>query len=420
MKTIYFDYAASTPMDPRVLAAMNPYFSEKFGNPGAVHQFGQEASAAIFSARRRIAESLGADYSNIIFTGSATQANNLALRGVVKAYQKLQTSNVKRQTQRPRIIISAFEHPSVLETARDLEKAGAELIVVPVNKAGLVNVQKIKSALNKQTALVSVMYVNNEVGTIQPIAEIAKMIQEYRIQNIESRKKHAPKSYILNPTFYPLLHTDAVQAFQYLNCRVDDLGVDLMTFSAHKIYGPKGIGALYIRNKQKVVSSKGNSTPILLPVITGGGQEMGLHSGTENTPYIVGFAKTVELTERLRKPEAQRISKLRDYCWRQIKKIVPAARINGFLKNRLPNNLNIYIPQKPSYELAVALDLKGVSVSPGEACSARAIKPSPTLLAMGLGSARALQSLRITFGRPTNKKTVDFLIGALRDCFKLK
>jgi len=408
MKRIYFDYAASTPVDPAVLAAMRPYFSERFGNPGAVHRFGQEASAAVFSARRRIAESLGADYSNIIFTGSATQANNLALRGVIKNWRhtlKAKSSKVLpagRQVK-ARIIISAFEHPSVLETARDLKKSGVEIVIIPVNKDGFIDIKKIKAALNERTVLVSVMYVNNEVGTIQPIAEIGKAISEFRKQKVESSSKNS-RFYFLDSSFYPLFHTDAVQAFQYLPCNVDELGVDLMTLSAHKIYGPKGIGALYIR-----------SAEMLAPVITGGGQEQGLQSGTENVPYIVGFGKAVEMVEKQRIAEFKRIIELQDYCWKQLKKALPYVQLNGSLQHRTPNNLNVYLPGKPSYELMMALDLQGISVSPGEACSARAIKPSDTLLAMGLGEQRAFQSLRITFGRQTTKKEIDALVKKLKE-----
>ena len=283
---IYLDYAATTPVDPAVLRAMRPYFSEKFGNAGSLHSFGQEAISALDVARETIAASIGADFREIIFAGSATEANNLAIRGVV---DKLKIINSK--LQKPRIIVSAIEHESILETARDLEKKGVDVVYLPVSKTGIVDLKKLATSLNKNTVLVSVMYANNEIGTVQPIKKIAEVIREF--------KKDHPI----------LFHTDASQAFQFLDCSVAELGVDLMTISSHKIYGPKGAGALYIKGSNKKSTANDLS---LIPQITGGGQEFGARSGTENIPAIVGFAKAAKLIARSRQVENKRIAELRD------------------------------------------------------------------------------------------------------------
>ncbi len=259
MEHIYLDYAATTPVHPRVLRAMEPYFSERFGNAGSLHSFGQEAIAAIDRSRETIANAIGAQFREIIFTGSATEANNLALRGSIRGLTQtvrgLTQKNIKTTTQKfsvshrevsvslqPRLIISAVEHESILETARDLENDGTEVIIIPVDRHGIVDLKKLKSALNERTILVSVMYANNEIGTIQPIAKISEIIrnfrEELRIKNNELRKRKKA-SFII-----PLFHVDAVQALQFLDCNTQDLGIDLMTLSAHKIYGPKGIGGL--------------------------------------------------------------------------------------------------------------------------------------------------------------------------------
>lgn len=385
MKRIYLDYAATTPMDKEVLKAMAPYFSGKFGNPGSIHSFGQEAIAAIDESREKIAKAIGADFREVIFTGSATEANNLALRGVIRAAAK---------TAKPpyQIIISSIEHESILETARGLEKEGVEIIYLPVDKQGFVDLKKLKESLNERTILVSIMYANNEIGIIQPIKEIAEVINNYK-----KEKQIA----------HPLFHTDAVQAFQFLNCDVNDLGVDLMTLSAHKIYGPKGIGLLYART----ISPKSYAPN---PIITGGGQEFGLRSGTENVPAIVGFAKAIELAEKNREKEFKRIAELSAYFWKELKKICPKAEINGAIINKLPNILNIYFPNQNADELLMKLDLNGVAVSSGSACSARATKISHVLKAIGLPENKIKSSLRFSFGKFTTKKEITQAIRALR------
>ncbi|HLD34528.1 MAG TPA: cysteine desulfurase family protein, partial [Patescibacteria group bacterium] len=350
MKSIYLDYAASTPIDPRVVAAMSPYFTEIFANPNSLHRFGQEASRAVFVSRQTIARSLGADYKEIIFTGSATEANNLALRGSIKAIQKIQihSNNSNGNSDilnRPRIIVSVIEHESVLETCRDLEKEGVEVIYISVNKEGIVDLKKLKSTLNDRTVLVSVMYANNEIGTIQPIDKISEIIRNFResrIKNQESRKadskfKIPACRQAWHNSLFPLFHTDAVQAFQYLDCNVKNLGVDLMTLSAHKIYGPKGIGALYVRNSKHEARNPRLSgrQAKQIPNVS----NFDIRSGTENVPYIVGFAKAVEIADKVRGPESARVEKLRNYFWRSLQKTFSPKSIalNGSLQNRLPN-----------------------------------------------------------------------------------
>lgn len=392
MKSIYLDHAATTPVDPRVLQSMLPYMSQEFGNPGSLHSFGQKASGALFSARQMIAGAIGAKYEEVIFTGSATEANNLALGGVMRRYVS-EAIKAKAKSLMPRLIISAIEHESILKTAQDLARDGADVVIVPVSKEGVVDVKKLKSALNNRTALVSVMMANNETGVIQPIAEIAKIVREFRGNGA-----------------WPLMHTDAVQAFNYLKCDVNELGVDLMTLSAQKIYGPKGVGCLYVRS-----GKKGNfKTYPIDAVITGGGQEQGLRSGTENVAGAVGFAKAVELAEVMREKEAARLLKLRNACVSGIKKVWPGAKLNGGSKERLANNINMYLPDKSAEEIIVALDLQGIAVSSGSACTARSPEASHVLLAMGASKEVAKNSVRITLGRQTNKQELAALLAALK------
>lgn len=396
-KRIYLDYAATTPLDPEVERAMRPYFSAKFGNAGSVHSFGQEAIAAVDEAREKIAKAIGAEFREIIFTASATEANNLALRGVIKSYQyKSAKISVNQQ---PRLIISAIEHESVLETAKDLSLFGrspaceenAEVVYVPVNREGIVDLEKLKSALNERTLLVSVMYVNNEIGVIQPIPEIAEIIKNFKKE-----------------IFF---HTDAVQAFQYLNCDVNYLGVDLMTFSSHKIYGPKGIGALYVRDlRNEDVKFTNPKSYILNPIITGGGQEFGLRSGTENVPGIVGFGAAVELVTRDKEQVAKKTARLREYFWKGLKKIEPKAEING---GGAPHILNVYFPSLLSQDFLVRLDLAGIAASSGAACSARSLEPSYVIKALGYSDDRAQRSIRFSFGKYTSKAELDYALRAI-------
>ena len=380
MVRIYLDYAAATPVAPEVLRTMQPYFLEKFGNPGSLHSFGQAAQAAVDRARETIARALGAQFRKIIFTGSATEANNLALRGATAAGMK-------------RVIVSAVEHESVLETARSLKKAGVEVVELPVDKDGVVKLPALGKALIAGPALISILYANNETGTIQPIAKISKMV-------------HAAGG---------ILHTDAVQALQFLDCRGDTLGADLMTVSGHKIYGPKGVGALYVRGKGPGSRAKNHAHPTpysLSPIIAGGGQEFGLRSGTENVPLIVGLAAAVEYIEKDKAKYARQIAAMKEQIVRGIKKIYPRAQLNGG-KNSLPHIANVWIPGVLAQDLLIQLDLAGIAVSAGSACTARSSQPSHVLRAMGLSESRAKQSIRVSLGRPTTNAEATKLLKVL-------
>lgn len=388
-KRIYLDYAATTPVDPEVVKAMRPYWVRRFGNPGSLHSFGREAQAAVDESRAKIAAFLGCQPREVIFTGSATEANNLAIRGVIRNW-KLENRNL---TALPHIITTAIEHESVLETCRDLEKTGqAKVTYVPVDRQGYVKLDAFRAALRAETVLVSVMYANNEIGTIQPIAKIAEVIRNWKLE--------------IKNSYYPLFHTDAAQATQFLEMDVGHLGVDLMTISAHKIYGPKGIGALYARHRGRFLS----------PVVTGGGQEYGLRSGTENTPYIVGFAKAIELVKANRVQYGRKIKSLRDELWRGIMRFAPEAVVNS-PDNALPNLLNVSFRGASGEELLLKLDRSGIAVSTGSACSSRALKPSHVLGALGLPEELIAGTIRFSLGRPTTHQEIISVIQTLKKIY---
>ncbi|MDO8582437.1 MAG: cysteine desulfurase family protein, partial [bacterium] len=385
------DYAATTPMDSGVEKAMRPFYSGIFGNPSSSHLHGQEASRAVFLARQGIAKALNADYTEIIFTGSATEANNLALRGAFEyilgkhplfspaekrdslsaRHSALKSGDragapprcsLEHASNAPlRVIISAIEHESVYETCMRLKnRYGAEIIEVPVNDEGIIDLRALEAALNENTVLVSVQMANSELGVIQPIKEISKIVRNFRDSGLKIQDSGIRNGKSISP--YPLFHVDAVQAFQYFKCDVTDLGIDLLTLSAHKIYGPKGVGLLYVRRLMNPESC------ILNPLVVGGGQENGMRSGTENVAAIVGFAKAVEIAEKLRVKESKRIAALRNALWKGIKKIIPDAELNGSASNRLPNNISVYLPSRPAQDVCIELDLMGIAVSPGTAC----------------------------------------------------
>ena len=371
-------------MHPDVKKAMEPYFAEDFGNADSLHLFGQRASAAIDKAREGIAGELNADFDGIIFTGSATEANNHIIRGAVRSFLEPNTSNLK-----PKIVISAIEHESILETAEDLEKYGVTIVKIPVSKDGIIDTATLKKELDENTAIVSVIFASNVIGTIQPIKEIGEIIKNFRKETGSE---------------YPLFHTDAVQAFQFMKLDMKELGVDALTLSGQKIYGPKGVGALAIRK---------NWISKVAPLITGGTQEFAQRAGTQNTPAIVGFGKAVEIVVSSREQEARRIEKLRDDLWSGIKKIVPGAELNGSKENRLPNNLHVSFPGSDNQELLIRFDQAGIAVSIGSACSVRSRQASRVVLELGLGEERATNSIRFTLGRNTTEEEAKETLGRL-------
>lgn len=385
---VYLDYAATTPVDKEVLKEMLPYFSDKFGNSSSAHSFGQETMAAVDRAREKIAMLLNCDFSEIIFTGSATEANNLAIFGVARNFQ-FSASNLQKNTKykisyaKCHIISTNIEHESVLEPLKELEKIGCEITYLPVNREGFIKISDLEKSIKNNTVLVSVIYANNEIGTIQPIKEIGKLIEKLNVKRLE---QHLGEIYF---------HTDAVQALNYLECRPDWLKIDLMTFSGHKIYGPKGAGILYARK----------NTP-LLPIILGGGQEFGMRSGTLNAPYIIGFAKAFELVVKNREKYFKYVENLRNRLLNYIIKYNDDVQLNGAIRNRLPNNLNIRFPGISSEMLLMALDQNGLAISAGSACSSQALKTSHILTAIGLTEKQTKESIRITIGKNTTETEI--------------
>jgi len=369
MKKIYLDYAATTPVDSRVFKAMLPYFSEKFGNTMSLHGFGQEAKLALEKSREKAADLIGAKSNEIIFTGSATESNNLALKGIALASKE----------KGKHIIISQIEHPCVAETANWLEKQGVKITRIPVDKYGLVNPLDIKKAINKDTGLVSVIHASNEIGTIQPIEKIGKICREKKVY----------------------FHTDAVQSFGKLPIDVNKMNIDLLTASSHKIYGPKGAACLFVREGTKIE-----------PLLHGGGQEMGLRSSTVNLPAIVGFAKACEICKREMNREGQRLTKLRDKLIKNILKIKDSHLI-GHQKKRLPNNASFWFSFIEGESLVIQLDLLGIAVSTGSACSSMKLEPSHILLAIGLRPKEAHSSLRVSLGRWTTEKEINYFLKVL-------
>ena len=403
-KKIYLDYAATTPVDKEVLKAMTPYFSDKFGNASSVHSFGQEAIAAMDRAREKIAKLLSCNFSEIIFTGSATEANNLAIFGVAEksnlstlssfTSDRKQMKTMDESSAKLHFISTNIEHESVIEPLKELQKIGHEITYLKVNKDGFISVSDLEKNIKNNTTLISIIYANNEIGTIQPVKEIGKLIEK-----INAKRKEQG----LNRIYF---HTDAVQAFQFLECRPDWLKVDLMTFSGHKIYGPKGIGALFVRKLIPI--------GLIKPIISGGGQEFGLRSGTENVANIVGMAKAVELVFKNKEARFKKVLNLRNQLLDYIIKYNKGIGLNGSLdlstslrtSNRLPNNLNIRFPGVSNETLLVALDQKGLAVSAGSACSARASKASYVLTALGLTEKQAKESIRITLGKDTTAEEI--------------
>ena len=377
MNRAYLDYAATTYIDPGVLRKMNPYLADKFGNPSSLHAAGREVRFAIEQSRLEIAGILGTDGKEIIFTGSGTESDNLAIFGVAMAYRE----------RGKHIIISKIEHPAVMEAAKRLGGRGFEITYLNVDSNGLVDLSELKKSLRKDTILVSIIYANNEIGVIQPISGIAEIIKKFKSHNSS------------NLLFF---HTDACQAAGALDLNVKKLGVDLMTLNGSKIYGPKGVGCLYVSKNIK-----------LEPMVVGGGQENGLRAGTENAALIVGLSEALKLAEKIKNKESKRLKILRDYFIKNVLKEILRVRLNGHSVRRLPNNINISISGIEGEAMALMLDGHGICVSTGSACSSRKLTPSHVLLAIGMSPELAHGSLRLTLGRKTNKKDLDYVLKVL-------
>ena len=370
MNPIYMDYAATTPTDQRVVEAMMPYFGEIYGNPSSLHGFGQEARAAMEEARAKIAAFLGAKPAEIVFTSGGTESDNFAIKGVAWANRK----------KGDHVITSAIEHHAVLETCRFLEKEGFRVTYLPVDGDGLVDPADVVKAITDRTILISIMHANNEIGTIQPIAEIGRIAKEKGI----------------------CFHTDAVQTFGHLPFTVDELNIDLLSASAHKLYGPKGMGLLYIRKGTRIT-----------PLVHGGDQESGRRASTQNVPGIVGFGKAVELAAATLQEEVVRLTSLRDRFIQGIFERIDGIRLNGHPARRLPNNINLSVESIEGEGMILSLDMMGIACSTGSACSSSSLEPSHVLLAIGLPHELSHGSLRFSLGMYTKEGDIDAVLEAL-------
>jgi cysteine desulfurase len=370
VKRIYLDYAATTPTHPEVLKAMLPYFTDAFGNPSSIHSLGQEAKEAIEKSRSQVSALIGARSEEIVFTGSGTEADNLALKGVALA----------NQGKGNHIITSSVEHHAVSETCKLLEKQGFSVTYLPVDGYGMVDPDIVKKAIAGKTILISVMHASNEVGTIEPIAEIGSIAREVGVY----------------------LHTDAVQTTGHIAVDVNKLNVDLLSISAHKLYGPKGIGALYIRKGTKISS-----------FMHGGNQERGKRASTENVPAIVGFGKASEIAQQEMLEEAQKLTVLRDRLVKGILGSIEHTQLNGHPVTRLPNNVNVSVEYVEGESMLLNLDLAGIFASTGSACSSAELEPSHVLLAMGLPHLQAHGSLRFSLGKWTAEEDIDQVLNVL-------
>ena len=379
MSNIYLDNSATTSVDTQVLDAMLPYFSNKFGNASSVHSFGQEARAAIDNARYKIAEFLNCKSTEIIFTSGGSESDNLAIKGILEA----------SEIEKPHIITSAFEHHAILETVKELESdEKIEATFIRPNCDGIIEIAEIEKAIKENTILVSVMYVNNEIGTVQPIRAIGQMIEK---RNKDRRQKM-------------YFHTDAVQAAEYFDMNVDYLHVDLLTMTAHKIYGPKGVGLLYIRS----------GVPIKHQIV-GGGQEYKKRAGTENVASIVGFGKAVEIIQKSKLKNQNYNSKLESLRDKLIDGLLQISNsfLNGSRKDRSPANANISFINAEGEAILLNLDMEGIAVSTGSACTSGSLEPSHVLISMGLKPERCHGSIRFTLGRSTTEEEIDKVLEVL-------
>jgi len=372
----YLDHAAATPVDNEVLAAMQPFFAEQFYNPSATYLPARAVRASLDEARNKIAYWLGVRQSEIIFTAGGTEANNLAIQGVL------------RKNPNCSVTVSSIEHESVLATAQKYNCS-----VAHVTEQGRVDLDDLRRKITDETVLVSVMYANNEVGTVQPIRVVSKVIAEIR----SARQK-------VGNTKPLYLHTDACQAANYLDLHVSRLGIDMMTLNGGKIYGPKQSGVLYVASHVQ-----------LEPLIYGGGQERGLRSGTENVASAIGFAAALDAAQTMRHVETRRLTEIQNYAYQQIAEKLPSAKVNGSIKQRLPNNLHVTVPGQDNERLLLQLEQAGIIAAAGSACSASNDEPSHVLKAMGIADADAQSSLRFTMGRSTTQMDIDALITILVD-----
>ncbi|MBN1629822.1 MAG: cysteine desulfurase NifS [Thermoleophilia bacterium] len=366
-KVIYLDHASTTPVDPEVVAAMLPWYSEEFGNPSTVYSLGVTAADAVQKARESVAQTIGAEPEEIYFTSGGTESDNWAILGTADAQQK----------KGRHLVTSTIEHHAVLETMEYLEKRGFELTKVPADSGGLVDPEDVRKAIRPDTILVSVMHANNEVGTIEPIAEIGKITREAGV----------------------LLHVDAVQTAGKLPLDVNELGVDMLSMSAHKFYGPKGVGLMYLRNRTRIS-----------PHLHGGGQERSRRAGTHNVPGVVGMAKALELATARMADDALREAGLRDKLWASLQGSIDAIYLNGDMTHRLPGNLNVRLDGIEGESMILMLDMEGICVSSGSACTTGSLDPSHVLLALGIPAEHAHGSLRVTLGRGTAAEDIDHFI----------
>jgi len=369
---IYMDHHATTPVDPRVVEAMLPYFTERFGNAASRnHAFGWEAEEAVEQARKQVADLIGASAKEIVFTSGATESNNLAIKGAAEMYREKGTH----------IVTCVTEHKAVIDTCKRLEKYGSRVTYLPVQKDGLVNLDELRAALTDRTVLISIMAANNEIGVIQPLADIGAIAKERGI----------------------LFHTDAVQAAGKVPFNVNDLKVDLAALSSHKMYGPKGVGALFVRRR--------NPRVLLSPAIDGGGHERGMRSGTLNVPGIVGFGKAAELCRLEMAEESKRLARLRDRLNQKLHEGLSEIYINGSMEHRLPHNLNISFAYVEGESLLMGIN--DVAVSSGSACTSASLEPSYVLKALGAGDDLAHSSIRFGLGRFTTEEEVDYVAAKL-------
>ena len=371
MRQIYLDHASTTPVRPEVVEAMAPYFTEHFGNPSSIYPLGQEASDAVAAARESLASLIGATPREIFFSSGGTESDNWALKGFARA----------NATKGRHIITSAIEHHAVLHTCEALEREGFEVTYLPVDEHGLVSVEDFKAAIRPDTILASIMFANNEIGTIEPIRELAAAAHEASV----------------------VFHTDAVQAFGHEPIDVNELGIDMLSASSHKIYGPKGVGLLYVRRGVKLQN-----------LLDGGQQERGRRGSTENVPGIVGFARAAELAAEEIAPERDRQLALRDHAIRRILEEIPSAKLNGSWESRLANNVNFSFEFIEGEGMLLQLATRGICVSSGSACTSGSLDPSHVLVAIGLPHEIAHGSLRMTLGRDTTLADIDFAVDSLK------